>query len=55
MQLAQTIIPCLWFDNQAEGAAAFYTAIFKTPRIDGVTGHGKEGCEKIDQETLLQA
>lgn len=55
MPFAQTIMPCPWFDNQAEEAAAFYTAIFKNPRIDGVTGHGKEGCEKIDQEAVLQA
>ena len=25
--------PCLWFDSQAEEAAAFYTAIFKNSRI----------------------
>ena len=22
------IVPCLWFDNQAEEAAIFYTSIF---------------------------
>jgi predicted 3-demethylubiquinone-9 3-methyltransferase (glyoxalase superfamily) len=27
----QKITPCLWFDHQAEEAAAFYTAIFHIP------------------------
>jgi predicted 3-demethylubiquinone-9 3-methyltransferase (glyoxalase superfamily) len=31
-----TITPCLWFDGQAEDAAAFYTSIFPDSRIDGV-------------------
>ncbi|MFH0350448.1 MAG: VOC family protein [Chromatiales bacterium] len=25
----QKIAPCLWFDNQAEEAAKFYTGIFE--------------------------
>jgi predicted 3-demethylubiquinone-9 3-methyltransferase (glyoxalase superfamily) len=29
MQKIQTITPFLWFDDQAEEAAKFYTAIFK--------------------------
>ncbi len=29
----QTIAPCLWFDGQAEGAALFYTSVFKNSRI----------------------
>jgi predicted 3-demethylubiquinone-9 3-methyltransferase (glyoxalase superfamily) len=33
MRLAQKITPCLWFDHQAEEAAAFYTAIFRSSRI----------------------
>src|SRR6266568_4653722 len=28
MQTNQKIAPCLWFDNQAETAAAFYTSVF---------------------------
>jgi predicted 3-demethylubiquinone-9 3-methyltransferase (glyoxalase superfamily) len=35
-------IPCLWFDGQAEAAAAHYTAIFPNSRIDGVTHYGPE-------------
>ena len=45
MKLAQTITPCLWFDNQAEEAAAFYTAIFRNARIGRITRYGKEGFE----------
>lgn len=29
----QKIAPCLWFDNQAEQAAKFYTSIFKHSKI----------------------
>jgi predicted 3-demethylubiquinone-9 3-methyltransferase (glyoxalase superfamily) len=31
------ITPCLWFDNQAEAAAAFYASLFPDGRIDEVT------------------
>jgi predicted 3-demethylubiquinone-9 3-methyltransferase (glyoxalase superfamily) len=30
------ITPCLWFDDQAEAAAAFYTSIFPNSRITKV-------------------
>ena len=30
------ISPCLWFDGQAEEAAAFYTSLFPNSRIDSV-------------------
>jgi amidase len=36
----QKIAPCLWFDDQAEAAAGFYTAIFKHSRIVRVTRYG---------------
>jgi predicted 3-demethylubiquinone-9 3-methyltransferase (glyoxalase superfamily) len=39
------ITPCLWFDNQAEEAARFYTSIFKNSRIGKITRYGKEGFE----------
>ena len=45
MQIAPTITPCLWFDNQAQEAAAFYTAIFRNSRIGRITRYGKEGFE----------
>jgi predicted 3-demethylubiquinone-9 3-methyltransferase (glyoxalase superfamily) len=43
--LTQRIAPCLWFDNQAEEAARFYTGIFKNSRIQAVTRYGEEGRE----------
>ena len=33
----QQIVPCLWFDGQAEEAARFYAATFRDGRILGVT------------------
>jgi predicted 3-demethylubiquinone-9 3-methyltransferase (glyoxalase superfamily) len=39
------IIPCLWFDNQAEEAARFYTSIFPKSKIGNVTRYGQEGVE----------
>lgn len=41
----QKITPCLWFDNQAEEAAIFYTSIFKNSKIGRMTRYGKEGFE----------
>jgi predicted 3-demethylubiquinone-9 3-methyltransferase (glyoxalase superfamily) len=37
--------PCLWFDDQAEQAARFYTGIFKNSKILRVTRYGKAGVE----------
>ena len=39
----QKITPFLWFDDQAEEAALFYTSIFKDSRIVSVMRYGKEG------------
>ena len=33
MQVIQRITPCLWFDDQAEEAVKFYTAIFRNSKI----------------------
>ncbi len=41
----QKISPCLWFDDQGEEAAKFYTSIFKDSKIRDVTRYGKEGYE----------
>ena len=41
----QRISPCLWFDDQGEEAAKFYTSIFKDSKIGDVTRYGKEGYE----------
>src|SRR5262245_21480115 len=39
------IAPCLWFDDQAEEAANFYTSIFKNSKIINISRYGKEGFE----------
>ena len=44
------IIPCLWFDNQAEEAANFYVSIFKNSKIESISHYGKEGFEIHGQE-----
>jgi predicted 3-demethylubiquinone-9 3-methyltransferase (glyoxalase superfamily) len=36
---------CLWFDNQAEEAATFYTSVFRNSQIGQVSRYGKEGFE----------
>ena len=36
---------CLWFDNQAEEAARFYTSVFKDSSIGNISRYGKEGFE----------
>ena len=43
--MTNQITPCLWFDNQAEAAAVFYTSIFKNSAITGISRYGKEGFE----------
>jgi predicted 3-demethylubiquinone-9 3-methyltransferase (glyoxalase superfamily) len=35
------IVPNLWFDNQAEEAANFYTSIFKNSRVVATTPYPK--------------
>jgi len=39
----QKITPFLWFDNQAEEAAKFYTSIFKNSKIVSVSRYGEAG------------
>ena len=52
------ISPCLWFDGQAEEAAAFYTSLFPNSRVDhidrspGETPSGPEGMVLSVQFTL---
>jgi predicted 3-demethylubiquinone-9 3-methyltransferase (glyoxalase superfamily) len=43
--MTNQITPCLWFDNQAEEAANFYTSVFKNSKIDNINRYGKEGFE----------
>lgn len=39
------ITPCIWFDNQAEEAAKFYTSIFKNSKIGTITHYDKASAE----------
>jgi predicted 3-demethylubiquinone-9 3-methyltransferase (glyoxalase superfamily) len=39
----QRITPFLWFDNQAEEAAKFYTSIFKNSKLGSVARYGETG------------
>ena len=45
MPVVQTITPCLWFDTQAEQAAAFYTGIFANSKVTKVTRYGEAGTQ----------
>jgi predicted 3-demethylubiquinone-9 3-methyltransferase (glyoxalase superfamily) len=39
------IIPCLWFDDQAEEAATYYVGIFENSRITATTRYSSAGKE----------
>jgi predicted 3-demethylubiquinone-9 3-methyltransferase (glyoxalase superfamily) len=39
------IMPCLWFDTQAEAAANHYVSIFPKSKLGKITRYGKEGKE----------
>jgi predicted 3-demethylubiquinone-9 3-methyltransferase (glyoxalase superfamily) len=45
MQHIQKITPCLWFDDRAEEAAKFYTAIFPNSKILNISRYGEAGQE----------
>jgi len=45
MQFRSKIVPCLWFDNQAEEAAKHYVSIFKDSRIVDISRYGEVGQE----------
>ena len=45
MQVIEKITPCLWFDDQAEEAVEFYTAIFRNSRTVEVARYGEAGRE----------
>ncbi|HEX6747880.1 MAG TPA: VOC family protein [Longimicrobium sp.] len=47
MATTQRISPCLWFADQAEEAARFYTGIFPNSRITAVTRYGSGSPEKL--------
>jgi predicted 3-demethylubiquinone-9 3-methyltransferase (glyoxalase superfamily) len=43
MPTIRTIVPCLWFDTQAEEAATFYVSVFERSQISRVARYGEEG------------
>jgi predicted 3-demethylubiquinone-9 3-methyltransferase (glyoxalase superfamily) len=45
MKSIQRINPCLWFDDQAEEAAKFYTGIFPNSKIVQISHYGEAGYE----------
>ncbi|MBV9179009.1 MAG: VOC family protein [Nitrososphaeraceae archaeon] len=45
MNMQQKITPHLWFDDNAEEAAKFYTSIFKNSRIIDITHYGESAAE----------
>lgn len=40
LQLNTPIQPCLWFNDQAEAAALFYTSVFPNSRMGTITRYG---------------
>lgn len=46
----QKITPHLWFDNQAEEAAEFYTSLFENSRIGRISRYTEEGFETHGQQ-----
>lgn len=45
MQNNSNITPCLWFDDQAEAAAQFYTSVFRNSKIVHISRYGEAGQE----------
>ena len=50
----QKITPFLWFDNQAEEAARFYTSIFPNSKIVKVVRFGNVGREPADSALTVE-
>jgi predicted 3-demethylubiquinone-9 3-methyltransferase (glyoxalase superfamily) len=46
----QPIVPCLWFDSQAEDAARFYAGIFKDSKIGKISRYSEAGREVHGRE-----
>ena len=45
MPTLNKIVPCLWYDKEAEEAARFYCSIFKNFELGAITRFTKEGFE----------
>jgi predicted 3-demethylubiquinone-9 3-methyltransferase (glyoxalase superfamily) len=46
----QKISPFLWFDDNAEAAAKFYTSVFQNSKINRITRYPEEPAEQIGRE-----
>jgi predicted 3-demethylubiquinone-9 3-methyltransferase (glyoxalase superfamily) len=46
----QRISPFLWFDDNAEEAATFYTSVFKNSKINRITRYPEEPAQQIGRE-----
>jgi predicted 3-demethylubiquinone-9 3-methyltransferase (glyoxalase superfamily) len=57
MVSVQKLVPCLWFDRQAEEAAKFYVSIFKNSKLGAVSYYPNEGQEihGMQEGTVLVA
>jgi predicted 3-demethylubiquinone-9 3-methyltransferase (glyoxalase superfamily) len=42
---AKMLMPCLWFDTQAEAAANHYVSLFPKSKLGKITRYGNEGKE----------
>ena len=49
----QKITTNLWFDDQAEEAAIFYTSIFKNSTINRITRYGQERHESMSEGKVM--
>ena len=47
--MTQKIKPCLWFDGNAEEAAAFYTSIFKNSEIGAKSTYDEKAADVVGQ------
>jgi len=45
MPILHKITPCLWYDDEAEEAAKFYTGIFKNSKIGRISRYSEAGRE----------
>jgi predicted 3-demethylubiquinone-9 3-methyltransferase (glyoxalase superfamily) len=46
----QNISPFLWFDDNAEEAAKFYTSVFRNSKINRITRYPEEPAKQIGRE-----
>jgi predicted 3-demethylubiquinone-9 3-methyltransferase (glyoxalase superfamily) len=48
------IMPCLWFDTEAEEAAAFYVSVFPNSRVVHVAHYGEAGPREAGMVMTVQ-